>query len=72
MSVHMQPVSALNGRAKQALIQELGAVDTMRFLNQFRDGNGDYTIERDALLKDETVTGIIAGIKARRKPASSP
>jgi hypothetical protein len=52
MSIHIQPLSELTERAKNALIQELGAVDTMRFLNQFRAGNGDYTKAREQLFKD--------------------
>ena len=46
MSVHFQSLSEITHRAKNALIQELGVVDTLRFLNQFRAGNGDYTVER--------------------------
>ena len=43
MSIHIQPMSELTQRARNALIQELGVIDAMRFLNQFRAGNGDYT-----------------------------
>ena len=66
MSIHIQPISELTQRARNALIQELGAVDAMRFLNQFRAGNGDYTTERESLFKGETVKSIVADIKALR------
>lgn len=66
MSVSIQPMSELTNRAKRALVQELGVVDAMRFLNQFRAGNGNYTAERDQLFKGESVKSIAAGIKARR------
>ena len=66
MSVHIQPISELTNRARHALVQELGVIDAMRFLNQFRAGNGDYTAEREHLLKGETVKSIVAGIKAQR------
>ena len=66
MSVHLQPISELTNRAKQALIQELGVVDAMRFLNQFRAGSGDYTAEREHLFKGESVKGIVADIKVKR------
>ena len=66
MSVSIQPMSQLTSRAKHALVQELGVVDTMRFLNQFRAGNGDYTAEREQLFKGESVKSIAAGIKAQR------
>ena len=66
MSVSIQPMSELTNRAKQALVQELGVVDAMRFLSQFRAGNGDYTAERKQLFKGESVKSIAAGIKAQR------
>jgi hypothetical protein len=66
MSVHIQPISELTNRAKQALVQELGVIDAMRFLNQFRAGSGDYTAEREHLLEGESVKSIVAGIKAQR------
>jgi len=66
MSVHIQPIGELTNRAKNALIQELGVIDAMRFLNQFRVGSGDYTTERERLFKGESVKSIIADIKSRR------
>ena len=66
MSAHIQPIAELTHRANHALIQELGVVDAMRFLNQFRAGSGDYTAEREHLFKGESVKGIVADIKARR------
>jgi hypothetical protein len=66
MSVHIQPISELTNRAKQALVQELGVIDAMRFLNQFMPGNGDFTVEREQLFKGESVKSIVAGIKAKR------
>lgn len=66
MSVSIQPLSELTHRAKHALVQELGVVDAMRFLNQFRAGSGDYTKEREPLFEGESVESIAAGIKARR------
>lgn len=66
MSVSIQPMSELTNRAKHALVQELGVVDAMRFLSQFRAGSGDYTTEREQLFKDESVKSIVASIKAQR------
>jgi hypothetical protein len=48
------------------LMTALGVVDTLRFLNQFRAGSGDYTTEREQLFKGESVKSIVAGIKAQR------
>ena len=66
MSIHIQSMSELTHRARNALIQELGVIDAMRFLNQFRAGDGDYTSERETLFKGETVASIMADIKASR------
>lgn len=66
MSVAIQPLTEISQRAKSVLIQELGVIDAMRFLNQFQLGSGDYTVEREQLMKDDTVKSIVAGIKAQR------
>ena len=66
MSIHIPPMSELTQRARNALIQELGVIDAMRFFTQFRASNGDYTTEREALFKGETVKSIVADIKALR------
>jgi hypothetical protein len=66
MSVHFQLLSELSDRARHALIQELGVIDTMRFLNQFRAGHGNYTNDREALFKGESVKTMVAHIKALR------
>lgn len=71
MSISIQPISQLTNRAKHALVQELGVVDTLRFLNQFRAGDGDYTAERVQLFKGESVQSLIEGIKAQRASSSS-
>ncbi len=66
MNVHIQPISKLTHRATLALIQELGIVDCVRFLNQFRTGSGNYTAERKGMFEDMSVKNIVAEIKARR------
>ena len=67
MSAHIQPLSKLNQQVTDALIREVGIVDTIRFLNQFRSGYGDYTTEREVLFQDMTTKDIISDIKARCK-----
>jgi len=49
------------------LIKEIGVVDTIRFLNQFRAGSGDYTTDRDKLFERLSVEDIVSEIKAQRK-----
>lgn len=66
MSLHIQPIAALTHRATHALIQEIGVVDAIRFLNQFRAGHGNYTAEREQLFEGMSVKDIVAQIQARR------
>ena len=66
MSAQIQPISELTQRATNVLIKEFGVVDTIRFLNQFRAGSGNYTIERQQLFQGMSVKDIVHEIKARR------
>ncbi|PZV20674.1 MAG: hypothetical protein DCF21_04300 [Leptolyngbya sp.] len=45
----MTPIE-LRERGYQALISQLGQIDTIRFLQQMGWGSGDYTQERQELL----------------------
>ena len=44
----------LKQKGYQALVKELGQVDTIRFLQEMGWGNGDYTRERQDTLKNIT------------------
>jgi hypothetical protein len=46
------------------LYRELGLVDTVRFINQFTHGFGNYTEERRKLLENQTFQEAIADIRA--------
>ena len=63
MTVNIKPLAEVTHRAIEILCRELGAADTMRFINQFTNGHGDYTAERDALFAGETLDQMIADIK---------
>ena len=67
MSAQIQPISELTHRATNVLIKEFGAVDTIRFLNQFRAGSGNYAIERERLFQGMSVKDIVKEIKAQRR-----
>ncbi len=70
MTTHVQPISEVTQRAASALIGETGVVDTIRFLNQFRAGAGNYTVEQKQLFKNMSVKDIISDIKAQRKASA--
>ena len=60
MSAQLQPIAQVTQRATDVLIKELGVVDTIRFLNQFRAGSGNYTAERTELFQGLSVKDIAA------------
>ena len=62
-----KPLAQITQEAIQILYEKLGIVDTVRFLNQFTIGYGDYTAERDALFADITLDDILTNIKRERK-----
>lgn len=49
MKIPTRPLSEITEQAIAVLAREIGIVDTIRFINQFTSGYGDYTEERDAL-----------------------
>ena len=67
MSAHLDPIAKVTQRATDALVRELGVVDAIRFLGQFRAGSGDYTAQRQSLFQGSTVQELAAQIKARRE-----
>lgn len=66
MSAHLDPIAQVTQRATDALVRELGVVDAIRFLGQFRAGSGDYTAQRQALIGSISVQELAAQIKAQR------
>ena len=68
MSIQLKPLTEITQQAIDLLFKEIGVVNTVRFLNQFTTGYGDYTEERESLLKDLTLDEIvIAARKGRDK-----
>lgn len=72
MSAHIPSLAELNQPVTDALIREVGVVATIRFLNQFRTGSGDYTAERAGLFQGMAVKDILNEMKARRTGEASP
>lgn len=66
MTTPVTPIAQVTNRATRILVQELGVVDTIRFLNQFRTGDGDYTTQRLQRFQGQTVASIVDEIKACR------
>ena len=66
MTVTTLPLTEITRTAIHLLCQEMGVVNTARFINQFTTGYGNYTEERDELFGAMTVDTIVADIKRQR------
>lgn len=64
MMVATRPLTEITQEALRLLYRELGLVNTIRFLNQFTIGFGNYTEERRALIENETLEGVLAELYA--------
>ncbi|HJT79032.1 MAG TPA: hypothetical protein VJ739_17685 [Gemmataceae bacterium] len=73
MTVPTRPLAEVTRRAIEILARELGPADTLRFVNQFTTGLGDYTAERERLFGEETLDQILGAIKtkAAERPGES-
>jgi hypothetical protein len=67
MSAVIRPIAEINRRAREVLTRDLGIVDTLRFLAQFRSGSGDYTAERSEWLRDLSLEAIVSEINGNRR-----
>ncbi len=61
----------MNHQAIQLLSEQIGVVDTFRFVNQFTTGHGNYTEERDAFFGLLTLDEIVSAIENKR-PSQLP
>ena len=71
MIVVARPLVDVTQEAIQILLQRLGAVNTIRFLNQFTIGYGDYMEEREELFGHLTLDEIVNDIKQQREVPKS-
>jgi len=67
MSAVIRPIADIDRRAREILTRDLGIVDTLRFLGQFRSGTGDYTAERGEWLDDLSLDEVVSEIKGKRR-----
>lgn len=64
MSMEPRPISEISHQATRILFDKMGVVDTIRFLNQFSIGRGDYTRDREQWLGDISLDEALLQIKA--------
>ena len=58
-----KPLATITQEAIQVLYKELGIVNTVRFLNQYMTGFGNYTEERREQFANLTLEDLLAEIK---------
>ncbi len=69
MNGEAKPISEISRRATHILFREMGVVDTIRFLNQFSMGQGNYTKERDTWLGDLSLDDAVSQMREKREKA---
>ena len=64
----MQPksLSDITKEVIAVLCREIGIANTLRFVNQFTTGYGNYTEEREQLFADMTLDDIVSEIRRTR------
>jgi len=63
MITQTKNLNEITQQAIEVLFKEVGVANTIRFLNQFSTGYGNYTEERENLFEDLTLNEILAQLK---------
>jgi len=73
MIADTRPLVEITQEALEVLYRELGMVATIRFLNQFTSGFGNYTEERSKLLENQSLEDAISAVRSFQslRPADS-
>ncbi len=66
MKIQTKPLNEINKEAIDILCQQIGLVNTMRFVNQFSTGYGNYTEERKRLFANMTLDDVVSEIEEMR------
>ncbi len=62
-----RPLAQITAEAMKIPYGEIGIVDTVRFIDQYTAGYGDYTAQRKELFAGRTLDSIVSEIKQSRK-----
>jgi len=66
MISQVQPLNKITTKAIQILSKEIGLENTIRFLNQFTTGYGNYTEERKTIYGKISVAEIVTKIEKQK------
>ena len=64
------PLLEVNEKALRLLIEEMGIVNTARFIHQFTMGAGDSVAEKERLYGTMSVAEIAAAIRSSEQPGT--
>lgn len=62
-----RPLNEITTAAIHILCKEIGLVNTLRFINQFTTGYGNYAEERVALFGNMALSEVITRIKEKKR-----
>jgi hypothetical protein len=63
MTVEVKPLAEITHEAIAILCKRIGVANTMRFINQFTTGYGNYTEDRKAIFANMTLEDIMSEIE---------
>lgn len=66
MTIQEKALSEITKDALEVLSKEIGIANTIRFINQFAMGYGNYTQERERIFEDMTLEELLSEIKKMR------
>jgi hypothetical protein len=69
MVIEALPLVEITKEALRVLYKEIGVVNTIRFVNQFTTGYGDYTNERKILFSGMTLDDLLNEISKTTQKA---
>ena len=69
MNLTLKPLAEINHEAMKALYDKLGIADSIRFINQFNLGYGNYTEDRKEFFRDLTLDDILDEIEKTKEIA---
>jgi hypothetical protein len=61
------PLSQIWQMGLEALLERLGPVGMIHFLQQFETGHGDYTAERESWLAETDLDALVVQIRQQRQ-----
>ncbi len=66
MTVPLKTLVEINQEAIRILTREIGVANTLRFINQFTPGTGNYTEERREIYSGVELDDLVSEIRRRR------